>query len=58
VFPHGRSWWAVSAGAAPSPKGRAAKPSMGSGLNLGFPRQDFGEEKGMGALDGGEERNF
>lgn len=50
--------WAVSTGAAPSLKGQAAKPSVSSEMNLGFPRQDFREEKRMGALKGDEEKNF
>lgn len=50
--------WAVSTGATHSLKGQAAKPSSCSEINLGFSRQDFREEKRMGALEGDEERNF
>lgn len=50
--------WAVSTGATRSLKGQAAKPSKSSEINLGFSRQDFREEKRLGALEGDEEKNF
>lgn len=45
--------WAVSTSAARSPKAWAAKPSVSSEINQGFPKQDFRKEKWMGALERG-----